>query len=294
MRILCSWGGDSLEVPIGRLLCLLSLAALMMACAAKAANVASSDQQVRAPNRFIYVTAQELPGECYRDLGVVKFDEPFTDSVIDEDGSRMAQRMREQALKDYPKDADAVIDVQKQQNDAGTAVTVVGEAVELRNYETPICAMRKMPGVLDKSAAIAAGGIVGTAVMGSLSNTVQGAETGAALGAAGVGKYVVSDQQQQTQFKEEEVKHQLEDQRRQINELLAERSRLQECQQEETSLADCDASQAPAKQNVAQKNSDTPFNGSEYDLEKQIQEQQVYIDQLKGQVSDLRHSIGGN
>jgi len=291
-----SGGGNNLKVPIGRWLGFLAVVALTAGCASQATDTISqpSQPQVRAPDRFIYVTAQPLPGECYRNLGEVKFDEPFTDAAIDPDNAASSRQLRTLALKSYPKDADAVIDVRTEQNDAGTMVTVIGEAVELQNHETVTCAIRGMPEVLDHSAALAAGGIAGAALEGSLSGSVQGAETGAALGATGVAKYQLSDEQREAQAQEAEIKRHLDEQRRQINQLLAERSRLQECQQEELSLSDCKPDDTPASQNDSPKNSDTASNGSLYELEKQIQEQQVYIGQLKDQVSDLRRDLPGS
>lgn len=247
---------------------------------------------MRSPDRFIYVTSQNVPGECYRDLGTVKFDEPFADATVDEDNTASAQRLRAEALKSYPNDADAVINVHKEQNDAGTAVTVIGEAVELQNHETVTCAMRGVPAVLDHSAALAAGGIAGAALLGSASSSVQGAETGAALGATGVAKYQLSDAQREVQVQQADIKRQLDDQQRQINQLLAERSRLHECQQEEVALSDCKLDETSTNQGDSPKSNDRAWNGSVYELEKQIQEQQVYIGQLKDQVSDLRREMG--
>jgi hypothetical protein len=284
--------GDSLEVSLGRWLGLLAVAALAAGCATQPPDT-TSGPQARSSNRFIYVTTQDLPGECYRNLGVVKFDEPFTDATIDEDNSASAQRLRTLAMKNYPNDADAVIGVRKEQNDAGTMVTVTGQAVELQNHETVTCAIRKVPGVLDHSAALAAGGITGAALEGSLSGSVQGAETGAALGATGVAKYQLSDEQREAQAQEAEIKHHLDEQRSQINQLLAERSRLRECQQEELPLSDCKLDENPTDQNDSAKSSDTAWNGSLYELEKQIQEQQVYIGQLEDQISDLRREMAG-
>jgi hypothetical protein len=279
------------EVPLARWLGLVALAAVVIACATPAARETSTPQ-VRAPDRFIYVTAQELPGECYRDLGTVKFDEPFSEATVDEDDSAAAKQLRTEALKNYPKDADAVIKVQKEQNDAGTTVTVTGEAVQLQKHETVVCAIRQMPGVLDKSAALAAGGIAGTALEGSVSSEVQGAENGAAMGVAGVGKYQLYDSQQKAAFQDTEIKNQLSDQRQQINQLLSTRAHLQQCQQEETPLSKCDVADISTN-NGTSDDKDPQWNGSTYELQRQIQEQQLYIGQLKDQVSDIRRTMGG-
>ena len=281
-----------METPLARWLGLLAVAALTTGCASQAPET-TSVQQARSPNRFIYVTTQDLPDECYRNLGVVKFEEPFADATIDQDNTASAQRLRTLAVKNYPNDADAVIGVRKDQNDAGTMVTVTGEAVELQNHETVTCALRGMPEVLDNSAELAAGGITGAALLGSTSGSVQGAETGAALGATGVAKYQLSDEQRKVQLQDAEIKGHLNEQRREINRLLAERSRLRECQQQELPLSDCRLDQNPANQNDSAKSSDTAWNGSLYELQKQIQEQQVYIGQLNDQISDLRQQMAG-
>jgi hypothetical protein len=278
-----------LEIPLIRRPLLLIFTAVAAACASYA-KPGTPAAEGRAPNRFIYVTAQDIPGECYRDLGRVHYEEPFTDAAIDPDDAVSSQRLRAEALKTYPGDADAVINVHREQNDAGTLVTVVGQAVELQNHETIACAARKMPSVIDKSAALAAGGISGAALEGSLSGSTQGAETGAAIGAAGVGKYQLSDQQREAAAQQAAIRNQLDEQRRQIDQLLAERSRLQECQQQEVALADC-APAEPAAQPV--KNGATTWSGSTFELEKQIQEQQNYIGQLKDQLDDMRRQMAG-
>jgi hypothetical protein len=282
-----------LEVPLARKTGLLVLTVVAISCAQPAARDASAPQS-RAPDRFIYVTAQGLPGECYRDLGTVKFDEPFTAATIDEDDSAAAKQLRSEALQSYPQDADAVIGMRKEQNEAGTMVTVTGEAVQLQNHPTVVCALRQVPGVLDKSAALAAGGIAGAALEGAATSEVRGAETGAALGVAGVGKYQLSDEQRQAQLQETETKDQLTDQRRQINRLLKIRSHLQECQQSETPLSECDLGENSANNAEPDSAGSKEWTGSAYELQKQIQEQQVYIGQLKDQVSDIRRSMGGD
>jgi len=278
-----------LEIPLIRTPLLLIFTAVAVAWASYA-KPGTPAAEGRAPNRFIYVTAEAIPGECYRDLGPVHYEEPFTDAAIDPDDAVSSQRLRAAALTTYPGDADAVINVHREQNDAGTRVTVMGEAVELQNHETIACAARKMPGVIDKSAALAAGGISGAALEGSLTGSTQGAETGAAIGAAGVGKYQLSDQQREAAAQQAAIRNQLDEQRQQIDQLLAERSRLLECQQEEVALADC-APAEPAPQPV--KNGATTWSGSTFTLEKQIQEQQNYIAQLKVQLDDMRRRMAG-
>ena len=55
---------------------------------------------------------------------------------MDGDGVRMATRMRALAMEKYPDEADAVINVQTDQNSVGTIVTVTGEVVELKQGQT--------------------------------------------------------------------------------------------------------------------------------------------------------------
>lgn len=283
-----------MEVLVSRKLGALALAALAIACAAQAANRAAPERQARSPDRFIYVTAQDLPDECYRDLGAVTFEEPFADAAVDPDNSGAAKRLRAQALKSYPGDADAVINVRAQQNDAGTSVTVTGQAVALQSHQTVVCAIRKAPGLVDNTAALAAGGITGAALEGPLTNSVLGADTGAALGVGTVAKFQLTSAQREAQIEQAEIKNRLSQQRREIKQLLAERGRLRECQAQELALTDCQLDQTSANQADAAKNDDgAAWNSSTFELEKQIQQQQDYIGKLKDQISDTRRQMSG-
>jgi hypothetical protein len=248
--------------------------------------------QVRAPNRFIYVSAQGLPGECYRDLGMLKFSEPFAQASIDQDGTAAANRLRSLALDDYPDTVDAVINVRSAQNDIGTLVTVSGEAVELLNHETAACMLRKMPGVINNTAAIAAGGMAGTLAGGLITNRVEGAMAGAGVGGAAVGTYELNQSQLREQARKQEIRKQLIEQQQQIVHLQAERTHLRQCQQQEMSLADCDAEPTvPAEASNTAANIN--WQASSFELDKQIQEQQDYISQLQSEVSNLRRQMGG-
>ncbi|MGH7914871.1 MAG: hypothetical protein ACREPW_09510, partial [Candidatus Binataceae bacterium] len=89
-----------------------------------------------APDRFIYVSAGEVPSECYHDLGGVTFSEAYTEAAMDGDGVQMAAKLRTLAMAKYPDQADAVINVQTEQNSVGTIVTVTGEVVELQQGHT--------------------------------------------------------------------------------------------------------------------------------------------------------------
>src|SRR5260370_6183842 len=135
-------------------------ALIVCACSAQRAPEAPP-APARAPARFIYVSAQDVPSVCYHDLGGVTFTEPFTSAAMDGDGVQMANQLRALAMEKYPNEADAVINVHTQQNDVGTIVTVAGEVVELQQTQTVECTMRKAPGVLDRTPAGAGGGRVG-------------------------------------------------------------------------------------------------------------------------------------
>ncbi|HVA40787.1 MAG TPA: hypothetical protein VNF49_08990, partial [Candidatus Binataceae bacterium] len=68
---------------------LLFLATALMACACSTQRAPQAPPApARAPDRFIYVSAQDVPGQCYHDLGGVTFTEPFTDAAMDGDGVR--------------------------------------------------------------------------------------------------------------------------------------------------------------------------------------------------------------
>src|SRR6202790_4698667 len=99
---------------------LLATAFIAMACSSQRAP----EKPALAPDRFIYVSAQDVPSVCYHDLGGVTFTEPFTSAAMDGDGVQMANQLRALAMEKYPNEADAVINVNTQQNDVGTIVTV--------------------------------------------------------------------------------------------------------------------------------------------------------------------------
>jgi hypothetical protein len=96
----------------------------------------------RPANRYIYVTGQSLPGECYTDLGAIKIVQPYGEAAVDQDNSQARKRLRAAALSRYPADVDAVINVQSEQNDVGTEVIVTGEAVRLEDRHTAQCTLR--------------------------------------------------------------------------------------------------------------------------------------------------------
>jgi hypothetical protein len=129
--------------------CLSRFALVMIGVVAPACATQHSPRQAPNPNRYIYVTAESLPGQCYRDLGTIQFDEPFANATIDADGSEMAKKIRALAVAKYPNDVDAIISLRSEQNEVGTTVTVAGEAAEIEDHTTVACTLRGMPGVLD-------------------------------------------------------------------------------------------------------------------------------------------------
>ncbi len=294
-------------------LALLALAATVLGCAARSApsqsqpgglqaqqasqsaQPAQQRQQTRSPERFIYVTAQGLPGACYHDLGSIQFTEPFTDAAIDPDNSNAADRLRALALQRYPNDVDAVIGVRSQQNAVGTMVAVGGEAVELRKSETVECAMRKVPGALDRAAASAAGGMVGTLVGGLTSGSPTGAMAGAAGGAAVVTGYQAVKAHREETAEHEQLIAQLEAQRREISELRAEYAGLEQCVAQETPLSQCKPGAAPPPSPAEAHATETAdWSAPPYELQRHIQEQQIYIKKLRDEIIDARRQLSGN
>lgn len=282
-----------MEVPLvpPMRLWLLATAFIAMACSSQRAPEAPA----RAPDRFIYVSAQDVPSVCYHDLGGVTFTEPFTSAAMDGDGVQMANQLRALAMEKYPNEADAVINVHTQQNDVGTIVTVAGEVVELQHAQTVECAMRKAPGVLDRTAAVAAGGMLG-AVAGGL---IPGAGTiglvgGAAAGAGAVGTYMAVKQHRETQREQEQLKNQLTAQQGEIARLLTQRSNLRKCADDEVPLADCNIDQTVAPTGDASKSADNVSfeTSSQFEIQKQIQEQQGYIGKLRDEIFGLKQKMG--
>jgi hypothetical protein len=290
----------------------LALAAAALGCAARStpaqsqqqqarqapqtAQPAQEQQQVRSAERFIYVTGQGLPGACYHDLGSLQFTEPFTDAAIDPDNSRAADRLRVLALQHYPNDVDAVIGVRSQENDVGTLVTISGEAVELRKGETVECAMRKVPGALDTAATSAAGGMVGTLVGGLTMGSTVGAMGGAGAGVAISSGYQAIKKHQADAAQHDQLVAQLEAQRREISELQAERAQLEQCAARETPLAQCKPAAVPTGANAtdARAAEAADWSAPPYELQRQIQEQQIYIKKLREQISDARRQLSGH
>jgi hypothetical protein len=279
-----------LKASIARALCYVALATTAFACAAQPAP---QPRQSRSTDRVIYVAAQDLPSECYHKLGAVTVEEPFAAASIDPDNSDAAKQLSTLALNKYPNDVDAVINVRSVQNDVGTSVTVIGDAIELEDRPTVECALRKMPGAIDTAAQMSAGAMAGTAIAGPLGGNVSDAEAGALIGGGVAGKYLLAKKQQEERFQQAQIINDLQRQRHDIKLLIAERSRLRECEEQELSLADCNLDKTAAAATASANHGVEPndWKASEFQLKKQIQEQQDYINQLRQQVIDIRHRL---
>ena len=276
---------------------LLFLATALMACACSAQRAPEAPAApARAPDRFIYVSAGEVPSVCYHDLGAVSFTEPFTSAAMDGDGVQMATKLRALAMEQYPDEADAVINVQTEQNSIGTIVTVKGEVVELQHGQTVECAMRKAPGVINTAAAIAAGGMLGAVAGGLVAGSATGAMVGGAVGVGAVGTYLGVNQHLQTEHEQAHLKSLLATQQTEIAQLLAKRSSLQKCAADEVPLANCKINDTIAAADDSAKAADAPSYETEqpqFELQKQIQEQRGYIQKLRDQVFELQKQLGG-
>lgn len=271
-------------------------ALILSGCAGQPASPPA--QAARPANRYIYVTAQSLPGECYTELGGVTVNQSFAEATVDPDQTETAKRMRVAALRDYPDDVDAVINVQSRQNDAGTAVTVTGEAVRLEEHPTVQCVLRGSEGVMDNAALIGAGGVAGATVGGLVGGSSAATSAGVA-GAAAMGAHEVAEHQAAQEQQQQDFEKTLGEQRREITQLLKERARLRKCQEDEVPLKACLA-EPPSPDRTSQDESaagpadvDT-VSASPFDIQKHLQEQQDYIKQLTDQIAQIKWQMGGH
>jgi len=111
-----------------------------------------------------------------------------------------------------------------------------------------------------------------------------------AFGALATGAYELAAHQANKALQRQQILNQLADQKREIRELQSERARLIACQDQEVPLSRCELRQSsPARHDSANQadHSDYP-DASQFELQKQAQEQQDYIAQMKQQVSDLK------
>jgi Skp family chaperone for outer membrane proteins len=199
-------------------------------------------------------------------------------------------------MEKYPDEADAVINVQTEQNSIGTIVTVTGEVVELRQGHTVECAMRKAPGVMNTAAAIAAGGLLGAVAGGLITGGTTGMMGGGAVGAGSVGTYMAVKEHLKTQREQAQLKSLLDTQQTEIAHLLAKRSSLRKCAADEIPYANCKIDDTIAAASDSAKPADAPSYETEqqqFELQKQIQEQRAYIQKLRDQVFELQQQLGG-
>jgi hypothetical protein len=259
---------------------------LATACASQAQAPRTAN-----PNRYIYVTGETLSEQCYRDLGPINVTEPFAQATVEAGDSTMADRLRALALQKYPNDADAVIGVNVNDNDAGTATTVSGEVVQVEDRTTAACVVRDMPPVVDGIAQSAAGGMLGTLAGGLVTGSPQTAATGGYLGAATAGSIALIKNREQAQERTENTQDALAQQQQTIVSLQNERAQLNECKEEETPLAQCGSVQATATHAAPDTSDEPDWNSSQFDLEKQIEIQQDYIAKLQAQIGDLKHEM---
>jgi len=291
-----------LRVTVLARLSSLLLAALLTvpACSARQDAPAPSAPAAAAhdPDRFIYVSAGGVPDECYHDLGALSFTEPYTDAATDGDGVQTANRLRALAVEKYPDEADAVINVRSEENSVGTVVTVNGEAVELHQGKTVECAMRKAPGVIDRAAAIAAGGMFGAVAGGLISGGTGGVMVGGGAGAGAVATYIGVEQHLETKQEQAQLKKQLTSQQSEIARLLTKRSSLQKCADDDIALANCRISNTiAAAADPSVKPADDPSYETEqpqFEIQKQIEQQQDYIRKLREQILELQERLSSH
>jgi hypothetical protein len=251
-----------------------------------------STPRLSNPNRYIYVTSASLPGQCYRELGTIGFDEPFAAATIDEHGSATASRLRTLAVAKYPNNVDAIINVRPEQNDAGTAVTVTGDAVEIVDHPTVMCALRDLPPIIDSGAAAANAGIIGTIAGGLISGSPTAAMGAGTAGAAAIGTREVIAHQQSEAAQRAQLYRELLDQQREIRELLAERVRLNTCEEQELSSTNCEADSANESNDKTRVSTTTDYQDLPlFELQKQSAENQDYITKLKRQVADMKWQL---
>jgi hypothetical protein len=285
----------------------ISATAMLCACATSQSSVVKPAPAVAQSEGHIYVTSGNLNGDCYQDVGQITLNESYVQSIVESPDSQ-AQQIREIARKKYGSRVEAVINVHEQQNEAGTAVEIIAEAVHLQNHETVACAARAMPEVVDSASAAAAGGIVGT-VIGGLAvrgGSVYGAEAGGAMGATAAAGNEIAKHQRQQQAEEAFISDRLTQQQKQIAQLYQQLAKLigQQCDSEELSEQECEQRITAVQQQLAQTAetiqtsapSSKPGNSSgagattQFGILNRIQEQQEIIDQLQQRIAQIRQS----
>ncbi len=250
----------------------------------------------RPANRYIYVTAQGLPDECYTDLGTVTVNQSFADAAVDQDHTQRARRLRAAALRDYPDDVDAVINVATHQNDVGTELTVTGEAVRLEDHPTAQCMLRGGEKAMDTAALMGAGAIAGATVGGLIGGA--GAATAAGIGgASALGTRELLAHQAAQEQQQQDFEKTLRTQREEIKRLLKERARLRQCQEQEVPLQACLTTRstgASHDEDGSEATGQDTVNASPFEMRKHLQEQQDYIKQLQDEIAQMKWRMGGH
>ena len=103
-------------------------------------------------------------------------------------------------------------------------------------------------------------------------------------------------QHRETVREQEQLKRELTTQQSEIAHLLAKRSSLQKCVDNEIPLANCKLNDSIAAASDSSKPAGDPSYETEqpqFELEKQLQEQQGYIKKLRDQVFELQQQMGG-
>jgi hypothetical protein len=255
----------------------------------------------------IYVTSESLGRDCYQDLGQLTLNESFAQSIIDS-GDSQTEQLRSLAREKYPQ-ADAVINVREQQNEAGTDVEIIGEAVRVQNHETIECATRAMPGVVDSASAAAAGGMFGTVVGGLASSSPDYAEGGGWLGATAVAGYEIAKHRKQQHVEEAFISDRLAQQQNEIAQLRQQLAKVmeQQCDSEQVSEQDCNQRISAAQQQIAkatETDESAPVSASppeagaastgatsDFQIRNRMQEQQETIDQLQRRIAQIKRSL---
>jgi hypothetical protein len=304
----CRLKTDAFGIGRGRLFTLVLAMTMLYACASSHDSASKAPPSTAQREGHIYVTSGGLDGTCYQDLGKIVLREPYAQFVVASADSQ-AQQIRDLARKDYGSRVEAVINVREHQNDVGTSVDITGDAVQLRNHTTPVCAARGMPEVLDSASAAAAGGIVGT-IIGGLSQSggsVYGAEAGGAIGASAAAGNEIAKRRQKQQAQEAFISDRLEQQRKEIAELYQQLTKLigQQCDNEELSEQECEqritAVQQQLPQTATAQSSESSSKAgtiagaepiSQFGILNHVQEQQEIIDQLQQRIAQIRRSAG--
>lgn len=108
----------------------------LSACATNTPPDTAGTPAAQAASRtaeHIYVTEGTIDTSCFREVGEVSYVESFGAAATDPEHVAMADTLREDAVRRYPNQVDAIINVHTQDQYIGSAVEVIGEAVQLES-----------------------------------------------------------------------------------------------------------------------------------------------------------------